>query len=185
MESERIRPEKDDVHVVEVRAATSEDLPAILSIYNDAVLTTTATYDYEPRTLEQRMIWFEDHQRSGLPVFVAVTGQCLVTGWSALNKYHDRPGFRFTTENSVYVHANYRGQGIGGKLLSPLLQKAGDLGLRSVIAGIDAENEASLRLHTRHGFVQVGRFPSVGYKFGRWLDVVYMQYTLPESGVRF
>jgi phosphinothricin acetyltransferase len=185
MESEQIRPKRGNSHLIEVRAAVREDLSAILAIYNDAVLTTTATYDYEPRTLEQRILWFEDHQGSGLPVYVAVTDRGVVAGWSALNRYHDRPGFRFTAENSVYVHADYRGQGIAGKLLTPLLQRAGDLGLRAVIAGIDAENEASLRLHARHGFVQVGRFPNVGYKFGRWLDVVYMQYTLPESGVRF
>lgn len=170
---------------VEVRAAESEDLPGILTIYNDAVLTTTATYDYEPRTLEQRIRWFEDHTESGLPIYVAVTAEGVVTGWSALNRYHDRPGFRFTSENSVYVHAGHRGLGIGGRLLAPLLQRAGELGLRCVVAGIDAENQASLRLHSRHGFVQVGRFPNVGFKFGRWLDVVYMQYMLPESGVRF
>ncbi len=169
---------------IRVRSATLEDIPSILAIYNEAVLTTTATYDYEPRSLEHRIIWYEDHQAAGLPMFVAVNSRREITGWSALNRYHDRPGFRFTSEDSIYVHTDHRGQGVGGELLRPLLKKASELGLRAIMAGIDAQNIASLRLHSRHGFVEVGRFPNVGYKFGRWLDVVYMQHTLPESGVR-
>ena len=99
-----------------VRPATREDLPAILEIYNEAVLTTTASYDYEPRTLEHRIAWFEDHARGNFPVFVAVNADGRVAGWSSLSRFHDRMGYRFTTENSIYVAADQRGRGVG-KLL--------------------------------------------------------------------
>lgn len=107
-----------------IRPATESDLPGILEIYNEAVLTTTATYDYEPRTLDQRKAWFADHQAGDYPIFVAIEGGQQIVGWSALNRYHDRPGYRFTTENSVYVAAAYRGRGIGQLLLKPLIEAA-------------------------------------------------------------
>jgi len=88
-----------------IRPATREDLPGILEIYNDAVLNTTATYDYEPRTLEHRIAWFEDHAKENYPVFVAVEEAGRVAGWSSLSQFHARVGYRFTAENSVYVAA--------------------------------------------------------------------------------
>jgi L-amino acid N-acyltransferase len=169
--------------MIRIRPARREDCPAILEIYNDAVLTTTATYDYEPRSLEHRQSWFEDHKKTGLPVFVAVSDDDHIVGWSALNRYHDRKGYQFTSENSIYIATDYRGQGIGKQLLGPLIESARKLGLRAIIAAIDGENEASVRLHARFGFEHVGRFKSVGYKFGRWLDVVYMELLLPEPSV--
>jgi L-amino acid N-acyltransferase len=165
---------------MKVRPATRADIPSILEIYNDAVLTTTATYDYEPRPLQHRIQWFEDHEKINFPVFVAEDDSGKIIGWSSLNKYHDRPGYRFTTENSIYVAAYARGNGVGKLLLEPLVASARELGLRAIIAVIDAQNEASVRLHTRFGFVEVGRFKSVGFKFGRWLDVTYMELLLPE-----
>jgi L-amino acid N-acyltransferase YncA len=163
-----------------VRPATRADIPGILEIYNDAVLTTTATYDYEPRPLRHRVQWFEDHEKAKLPMFVAEDADGKVVGWSSLSKYHDRMGYRFTVENSIYVAANARGRGVGKLLLAPLVESARELGLRAIIAVIDATNEVSVRLHAGFGFVEVGRFPKVGFKFGRWLDVVYMELLLPE-----
>jgi phosphinothricin acetyltransferase len=161
-----------------IRPATYADLPGILEIYNDAVLHTTATYDYEPRTLEQRTQWFEEHQREGYPVFVAQDGAGRIVGWSALNPFHARFGYRFTSENSVYVAADQRGKGIGKLLLPPLIEGGKARGLHAIIAAIDADNEASLRLHARFGFEKVGHFKQTGFKFGRWLDVVYMERLL-------
>ena|SRR5688572_24636212 len=163
---------------MQVRPATRTDLPAILAIYNEAVLNTTASYDYEPRTLEHRVTWFETHEEQRLPIFVAVDAEARVAGWSSLSRYHDRKGYQFTVENSVYVAAPLRGQGVGTLLLPPLIESAQALGLRAVIAAIDAENPASIRLHARFGFVQVGHFKQVGFKFGRWLDVIYMEKLL-------
>lgn len=167
------------MEVYRVRPARREDCPAILEIYNEAVLTTTASYDYEPRTLEHRVQWFEAHERDGFPMFVAESSEGRVVGWSALNKYHDRIGYRFTTENSIYIAEAFRGQGIGKQLLEPLIDVARQKGLRAIIACIDAANEASVRLHARYGFETVGHFKQVGFKFGRWLDVVYMEKLLP------
>ena len=166
--------------MIRIRPARREDCPEILMIYNDAVLTTTATYDYEPRSLEHRQAWFDDHRKTGLPIFVAVNDTDQIIGWSALNRYHDRKGYRFTSENSIYIAANYRGQGVGKLLLVPLIEAAKKIHLRVIIAAIDGENTASIKLHARFGFEHVGHFKSVGYKFGRWLDVVYMELLLPE-----
>jgi len=162
---------------VQVAAAVREDVPAILEIYNDAVLTTTATYDYEPRSLDHRMAWYEDHVLKNLPVFVAVESGKTV-GWSSLSRYHDRKGYRFTCENSIYIAPAHRGRGIGSLLLAPLIERAEKLGMHAIIAVIDASNEASVRLHAKFGFVQVGHFKQVGYKFDRWLDVIYMERIL-------
>ncbi len=162
---------------VSVRRARREDCPEILAIYNDAILTTTASYDLEPRTLEHRLAWFDGHAQRDYAVFVAELGGQVV-GWSSLSPYHDRFGYRFTAENSVYLAASHRGRGLGGHLLRPLLDAARARELHAIIAAIDASNEASLRLHRRFGFEQVGHFKQVGHKFGRWLDVIYLERML-------
>ena len=167
--------------MIRIRPAVRTDCPQILEIYNEAVQNTTASYDYEPRSLEHRLGWFDDHQLSGLPIFVAVNEAGRIAGWSALNRYHDRKGYRFTTENSIYVAPDYRGKGMGGLLLKPLIESAGKLGLHAIIAVIDSENAASIRLHARFGFETVGRFKEVGFKFNRWLDVVYMELVIPVA----
>jgi phosphinothricin acetyltransferase len=164
-----------------VRVATRADLPAIHDIYNDAVLTTTASYDYEPRPFQYRVTWFEGHERERLPVFVAADDAGQVLGWSSLSRYHDRKGYQFTVENSVYVAAAHRGRGIGKLLMPPLITSASALGLRAIIAAIDGENQASIRLHERFEFVPVGHFKEVGFKFGRWLDVIYMQRLISRN----
>lgn len=162
-----------------IRPAQRADCPGILAIYNEAVLKTTATYDYEPRTLEHRVEWLETHQRDRYAVLVAEAPGGEIVGWSSLSRFHDRMGFRFTAENSVYVAEAARGRGLGRRLLEPLLSAAHERGLHAVLAAIDAENEASRRLHERLGFLEVGRFRQVGYKFDRWLDVVYLEYLVP------
>lgn len=164
----------------QVRDAADSDLPGILAIYNEAVLTTTATYDYETRPLEHRRAWLADRRQRGLPVLVAPDPSGEVLGWSALNPYHDRMGYRFTVENSVYVAAAHRGHGLGRALLAPLIDRAATLGLHAIIAAIDADNQASIRLHASFDFETVGHFKEVGFKFGRWLDVIYMERRLPK-----
>jgi phosphinothricin acetyltransferase len=156
-----------------IRAATVDDLPAILTIYNHAVLHTTATADHVVQTLKARRAWFDERMAQGLPVIVFEEGEVL--GWGALNRYHARFGYRFTVENSVYVGEAARGRGIGKRILEELVTLARKLGLHAIIASIDATNPASLALHQRFGFVEVGRFHEVIHKFDRWLDVVYYQ----------
>lgn len=160
-----------------IRPAILADVPTILDIYNWAVLNTTATNDYEPHTLAQRTEWFKTHQRDQYPVWVAeVAGQ--VVGWSSLSRYKERVGYRFTAEDSIYLTPTFHGQGLGKRLLPPLLEAARAMSLHAIVAGIDSENEASLRLHARFGFEPVAHFKQVGYKFGRWLDVVYLELLL-------
>jgi L-amino acid N-acyltransferase len=159
----------------QVRPADSADLRAILEIYNEAVANTTASYDYEPRSMDRQAGWFDEHMAAGLPVFVAVDDAGTVLGWGSLSRFHDRKGFRFTVENSLYVRPSAQKQGIGGRLLAAIVVAAQELKLVAVIAAVDAENAASIRLHEKHGFEQVGHFKKVGYKFDRWLDVVYLE----------
>ncbi|MBM3848381.1 MAG: N-acetyltransferase family protein [Verrucomicrobia bacterium] len=158
-----------------IRPATAADLPSISRIYNDAVLNTTATYDYEPEPISRRAKWFEEHQRDRMPVLVAVDGREEILGWASLSPFHNRPGFQFTAENSLYVDAAHRGKGLGGALLRDLLPLGCSRGLKVVVAGIDGSNEVSIRLHEKQGFTVAGRLKRAGYKFGRWLDLVYMQ----------
>jgi L-amino acid N-acyltransferase len=165
---------------MKVRLAQRSDIPGILDIYNDAVINTTATYDYEPRSLQHRIEWFEDHEKSGLPIFVGEDTEGRVVGWSSLSAFHDRKGYQFTAQNAVYVAAHARGRGVGKLLMEPLIDSAKKIGLRAIIAVIDAQNEPSIKLHARFGFFEAGRFQKVGFKFGRWLDVVYMELLLPE-----
>ena len=128
--------------------------------------------------MEQRITWFDEHQKQGYPVFVAENEEGAVVGWSALNQYRDRAGYRYTTENSIYVGAPWRGRGIGRLLMPPLIEAARGRNLHVILAGIDADNEVSIRLHAAFGFQKVALFKQVGFKFGRWLDVVYMELLL-------
>ncbi len=164
-----------------IRPALAADLPGILEIYNEAVLNTTASYDDEPRTLEHRLTWYQEHVKNNFPIFVADNDHGSLAGWSALNQFHARAGYRFTSENSIYVAADQRGCGVGRLLMPPLVTAARARGLHAILAAIDAENEASIRLHASFGFVKVGCLKEVGFKFGRWLDVVYMELLLRDS----
>ena len=157
-----------------LREAGDADQRAILDIYNDAVLHSTATFDLEPRTWEEQQRWFQEH-RPPYAVFVATVGEDTVAGWGSLSPFRPRPGYRFTAEGSIYVHQDFRGRGIGAALLGLLVEAACRGRFHSVMALIDGDNAVSVRLHERFGFRHVGTFPQVGFKFGRWLDVVHMQ----------
>lgn len=166
---------------MKIRDATVDDLPAILAIYNEAVKNSTASYDEEPQSPAKRQTWFECHCRDGYPVLVAEDPPGTIAGWSALSRFHPRPGYRHTAESSVYIHVDHRGRGIGRELTRRLIPRARKRGLHALLAIIDAENEASLRLHRALGFAKVGHFREVGRKFGRWLDVIYLELMLSES----
>ncbi len=163
---------------IHVSAAQNEHIPAILAIYNDAILNTTASWEYEPNTLEQRTLWFEQHQLLGLPVLVAVDEQKRVVGWGALSRFRDKIGYQYTVEHSVYVTGDSRGQGIGRMIVQALIDEARRLNKHVIIGGVEASNEVSLRLHKSLGFEEVARFKQVGYKFNHWLDIIFFQYIL-------
>lgn len=161
-----------------VRTALETDLPQILAIYNDIIRHTTAVYDYAPHTLEMRTSWYRSLRELRLPVLVAATGDRLV-GFGSLSPFRKWGAYKYSVENSVYVAAESRGRGIGGMLLGPLIAAAGELQMHTIVAGIDAGNDASLRLHQKFGFEQVAHFRQVGFKFGRWLDLKFLQLLLP------
>jgi phosphinothricin acetyltransferase len=163
--------------MVTIRHAIANDLPQILAIYNDVIINTTAVYEYEPHTLEMRQQWFNTKQEQGLPVFVAEEGEKIL-GLSSIGPFRAWAAYKYSVENSVYVASEARGKGIGKLLIPPLIDAAKQLQLHTIIAGIDAGNEASIMLHKHFGFEEVAHFKQVGWKFGRWLDLKFLQLIL-------
>lgn len=163
--------------MIEVRNAVESDLPAMLEIYNDVILHTTAVYEYQPHTLDMRRAWFNGRKEQGLPVFVAVEGD-QVLGMSSFGPFRQWAAYQHTVEISVYVAAAARGKGIGKMLVQPLIDAARRMGKHTMVAGIDASNEASIALHRSFGFEEVARFKQVGWKFDRWLDLTFFQLML-------
>ena len=161
-----------------IRPATESDLPAILAIYNEVVANTTAAYVYEPHTLAMRTKWFDDLKAGGWPVLVA-DSDGTITGFGCIGVFRSKPGYKYTGEHTVYVHVDHRGKGVGHALLSALIEEAKRLELRTLIGGIDSANVASIAFHASFGFVECARMRDVAYKFGRWLDLVFMQLILP------
>jgi phosphinothricin acetyltransferase len=168
-----------------VRAATESDLPAILAIYNDVIVTSTAVYALEPATLDERRAWFTSRSTMGFPVLVAADASSDVLGFASFGDWRGAwPGYRYTVEHSVHVRSDIRGRGIGRTLVEALFPLALGLGKHVMIGGIDAANDASIRFHERLGFERVAHFREVGHKFGRWLDLVFMQRFLDPPGAR-
>lgn len=159
-----------------IRDARPEDLAAINAIYNHYVDCSTCTWQYAPTSADERRAWFADRPATH-PVTVAERAGEIV-GYGSLGPFRPREGYRFTVENSVYVHPERQRLGIGAAILGDLLQRAQRLGLKSVMAGISAEQSGSVALHARHGFVEVGRMRAVGFKHDQWLDLLLMQRML-------
>lgn len=162
---------------VTLRDATVADLPEILDIYNDVILTTTAVYSEKPHTLEMRRAWFNERKQAGFPVLVAVQDGRIM-GFATYGHFRIWPCYRYTVEHSVYVHRDGRGQGISKLLLNAVIGHARKAGMHVMIAGVDSENDISLKLHLQFGFVQVARFKEVGFKFNRWLDLIFLELML-------
>jgi len=163
--------------MITLRDATATDMAAILPIYNDAVVNTTAVFDYAPRSLEAQQGWFTAKQEQQLPVLLAVEGDA-VLGFASYGPFRPWPAYRHTVENAIYIAPERRGQGIGKLLLPALFARAQAAGMHAMIAGITADNAASLRLHAQLGFREAGRLTEVGWKFERWLDLVFMEKRL-------
>lgn len=158
--------------------ATQADLPAILAIYNDAVLNTTAIWNETLVDLANRQAWLAERQAAGFPVLVAHDDAGGVLGYASYGTWRSIEGFRHTVEHSVYVRSDQRGQGIGPLLMRALVERAKQADLHVMVAAIESGNSASIRLHERLGFVTSGHMPQVGRKFGRWLDLTFMQLML-------
>jgi L-amino acid N-acyltransferase len=159
---------------MQIRDAEESDLPGLLAIYNDVIATSTAVYSDTPVSLEDRRQWRQARAASGYPVLIAADSSG-VLGFATFGDFRSWPGYRFTVEHTVHVRADCRGRGIGGELLQALFPRATALGKHVMIAGVDAANTASIRFHERHGFERAGLLREVGNKFGRWLDLVFLQ----------
>ena len=159
-----------------IRPATEADLVAINEIYNYYVLHSTCTYQEEIEPIESRYEWFQHHGEQH-PIIVAEIVNRVV-GWGSLSAYHPRSAYRRTVENSVYIHHEFQRRGIGSALLDDLITKARILRHHVIIAAIDAEQPASVALHARFRFQKAGHLKHLGFKFGRWLDVIYMELLL-------
>jgi phosphinothricin acetyltransferase len=153
--------------------ATIDHLEGITEIYNEAVLTTTATFDLEPVGLDEQRIWFAEHGKK-YPIFVAIEDD-KVLGWISLSKWSGRCAYADTAEISVYIKDGFRGKGIGRKLMEKVLAEGKETGIHTVIARIADESTASIRLHESAGFTHIGTMKEVGKKFGKLLDVHMMQ----------
>ncbi|MFS0636527.1 N-acetyltransferase family protein [Mesobacillus foraminis] len=159
-----------------IREAKIEDLPGMLDIYNDAVRNLTATFDLEEQTLEQRTKWF--HKYGGkYPLIVAeVEGE--IAGYCGLSMYNEKAAYARTAEVSIYLSSRFRGKGIGGALMTEILKRAREEDFHAIIAGITEGNDVSVKLHEKFGFKLAGRITEVGFKFGEWQNVLYLQLTL-------
>ena len=163
-----------------LRPASLEDLAAINAIYNHYVLTSTATYQTSPETEEERRSWFTARNPARHPVMVVDINR-EIAAWGSLSPFGKREAFSGTVENSIYVHPDHHRRGFGKMLLLHQLAHASQAGHHTVIAAISAEQTASLTLHLAHGFKESGRLREAGWKFGQWLDLVYLQKMLPAE----
>ena len=167
---------------IDVRAAIADDVPAMMAIFNEVVAHSTAIYNFKPSSLDERRDWFRVRTGAGWPVLAAERAGELV-GYASFAEFRGAwPGYLYSVEHSVYVRADCRQQGIGSALVQALLPIAAAIGKHVMIGGIDAANEGSLRMHERLGFQRVAHFREVGHKFGRWLDLVFVQRFIDSPG---
>lgn len=163
-----------------IRDAEERDLEGITAIYNDAVEQTTAIWNESRTDVASRGVWLADRSQAGYPVLVAISDEGEVLGYASFGDWRAWEGYRHTVEHSVYVRADKRGTGIGKALMLALIGRATAIGKHVMVAGIEAGNIGSIRLHEKLGFEQAGLLRQVGTKFGRWLDLAFLQLTLDD-----
>ena len=151
---------------------------AILAIFNDAIVNSTALYDYQPRTAESMVAWFAAKQKGGWPVIGLEDEAGALLGFASYGSFRAYPAYKYTMEHSVYVRNDQRGKGLGQQLLQALIEQARSDDVHVLVGAIDAANVGSISLHEKLGFRSVGLMPQVGFKFGRWLDLALYQLVL-------
>lgn len=152
--------------------------PEILEIFNDAILNSTALYDYKPRTMATMETWFEAKRQGGLPVIGAVADSGELLGFASYGPFRPHPAYKYSVEHSVYVQKDQRGRGLGKMLLREIIERARQNDYHMMIGGIDSANAASIRLHQSFGFTHCASIKQAGFKFGRWLDLEFYQLLL-------
>src|SRR5689334_10942231 len=156
---------------MKIRDAVLDDFDEITFIYNEVLTSSTAIYNDKPTTSEERIAWWNMRQQQGYPVLVATEGDS-IAGFGTFGDFRPWPGYRFTVEGTIHIQSSSRGMGVGTELLKAIIARAEAIGKHTMIAGVDAENLASLRFLERFGFERVGLLREVGYKFERFLDLV-------------
>lgn len=161
-----------------IQCTHAQHAQRILDIFNDAILTSTALYDYQPRTLDSMTAWFEHKHAHHYPIIGVEddTGQLL--GFASYGSFRPYPAYKYTVEHSIYVHKDARGHGLGHILLKAIINAAQQQDYHALIGAIDANNQGSIALHLKHGFTHVGTLPQVGFKFNDWLDLAFYQRLL-------
>ena len=150
----------------------------ILAIFNEAILNTTALYDYHPRTEKMMEDWFTAKQKGNYPIIGLVDEQNTLLAFGTYGMFRERPAYKYTVEHSLYVHTAHQGKGYGKIILQLIIEAARAQEYHSLVAGIDAANEVSKKLHSSFGFKHYGTLPEVGFKFGTWLNLDFYQLIL-------
>jgi L-amino acid N-acyltransferase YncA len=163
-----------------IAAATRQDLAEILEIYNEVIRTSTAVYREIEFSAEHGAAWFDAKRSGGFPFIVAKDASG-ITGFGTLGEFRAPPCYQHSVEHSVHVRADRRGRGIGRRLVIELMNQAKAMHKHVMIAGVDADNAVSIKLHESLGFIKVAHFHEVGFKFGRWLDLVFLECRLPAT----
>jgi L-amino acid N-acyltransferase len=168
------------MHEIAISAASSADVPAITEIYNSVIVGSTAVFSDRQVDVDERLAWLESRRERGFPILVA-RDEGRTVAFASYGDFRAWPGYRLTVEHSVHVAESHRRRGLGRRLVEALVEHAGHAGLHVMIAGIDADNDASLRLHEALGFERVALLPEVARKFDRWIDLVLMQRILADE----
>lgn len=162
----------------QIKPCTEKQLPEILDIFNDAILNSTALYDYKTRTMETMDVWYADKLSHNSPIIGAFDENGALLGFSTYGMFRVRPAYKYTVEHSVYVRSDKRGLGLGKVLLREIIKKAEEQDFHVMVGVIDASNSVSIKLHESEGFVLSGVMRETGYKFGKWLDAAFYQLIL-------
>jgi phosphinothricin acetyltransferase len=150
----------------------------ILDIFNEAILTSTALFDYKPRAPESMALWFQAKEKGGFPVIGIEDSSEQLLGFASYGTFRAWPAYKYSIEHSVYVHKEHRGKGLGRILMRELIAAAQEQNYHLLVGGIEATNTGSIALHQSLGFTHAGTLREAGYKFGRWLDLSFYQLTL-------
>lgn len=160
-----------------IRESSEKDLKDILEIYNDAILNTTSIYTYKIQNLEEKKQWYEKKKQDGYPLLVfEKSGR--VVGFATFGSFREWPAYKYTIEHSIYVHKDYRNKGIATRLMKEIIKIANEREYATLVAGIDAANEVSIKMHEKMGFKYSGTVTKAGFKFGKWLDLAFYQLNL-------
>jgi len=161
-----------------IKDCTEEQLPEIMAIFNDVIVNSTALYEYKPRTASSMQSWYAAKRKGNYPIIGAFDNNGVLLGFASFGSFRDYPAFKYTVEHSIYIKSDARRQGLGKILLKKIIENAEAQGYHILVAAIDKLNMQSIKFHERAGFIYCGEIKESGYKFGKWLDLVFYELIL-------